>query len=314
MLQQRRDQGHLINSLIRVVDDEEALRLVVERNRKLIDEEFFGLLAQTFEIYAAQGQQQVLEPLDKLRRFLVDNTEIGSEIKKQEQRIQHYLSRLKPEMQQTELLDLLIDAWQDEDGETMTGIMVSAVLPMIDYQFLMVLAQRIDAASDPGEAENLKELREFLLRLQEEQRQNNEAMMQRVQALLQEVLQAPDTDAALRKRANQIDEVFLNVLAANMRQAQQNKATAAANRLRQVYEQALAIFEERMPEDMRLLNQLLRAPDDAASRKLLQENRELLTKEFVESIKTLEEHARNDGSAQLANRLKSLRGQVALMR
>ena len=49
----------------------------------------------------------------------------------------------------------------------------------------------------------------------------NNIAVQQVQALLQEVLQASDTEAALRQYAPAIDENFLALLAANIKAAEE---------------------------------------------------------------------------------------------
>jgi hypothetical protein len=68
-----------------------------------------------------------------------------------------------------------------------------------------------------------------------------------------------------------------------------------------------------MPEDLQLLNQLLTAPDEGAVRQLLKENRALVTREFVESLKPLEAEMREGGRPEIADRIKSLRAQMTLM-
>jgi hypothetical protein len=75
----------------------------------------------------------------------------------------------------------------------------------------------------------------------------------------------------------------------------------------------LNIFQENLPPEIQLLNRLLDAPDEAAARQLLKENRSLLTKEFLDALKPLENEMRNNGRSEIADRLKSLRGQAALM-
>ncbi len=160
-------------------------------------------------------------------------------------------------------------------------------------------------------------LRSFLLEIQEQvqvqQQQAQAEMAEEAQAVLQEVLQSTDTAAVLREHADAVDEVFLSLLAANIRAAEQKGATAAARRLSQVYKQAIEIAQERMPADMRLLNQLLSAPDDATARQLLRDNRSLLNRDFVDNMKALEEDMRKNGRAEIADRMKALRGQIALM-
>jgi hypothetical protein len=68
-----------------------------------------------------------------------------------------------------------------------------------------------------------------------------------------------------------------------------------------------------MPPEMRLINQLVNAQDKGAMRKLLEENRGLLTPEFVEALRQLEDDFRARSGAEVADKLKSVRAQVQLM-
>ena len=138
-------------------------------------------------------------------------------------------------------------------------------------------------------------------------------MMGQAQEVLQAVLEAPDTEEALRQYADAIDETFLALLANNIDRAEQTKATAAVRRLREIYDMALDIVQEGMPPEMRLINDLLNAPDKGALRKLLEENRALLNREFIDALRGLEEDFRSRGNPEVADRIKSIRGQAALM-
>ena len=117
----------------------------------------------------------------------------------------------------------------------------------------------------------------------------------------------------MRERAEEIDDSFLSLLAANLQQAERAKVTAAVRRLRAIYEEAVKILQEDMPADLKLLNQLLTATDEATTRQLLKDNRNLLTREFVEALKPIEAEMRENGQPELADRIKSLRGQITLM-
>ncbi|MCB0108753.1 MAG: hypothetical protein KDE53_22685, partial [Caldilineaceae bacterium] len=154
---------------------------------------------------------------------------------------------------------------------------------------------------------------ETILAMQEQQQAMRQQMAQQMQAVLQDVLQAPDMKAKLREYGDLLDESFLSLLAANIQAAQRNNSTAAARRLQQVYDTALSIMREQMPEEMRLLNELMSAPDKAAVSTLLNENRAKLTPDFVASMQSIEQELREGGRKELADRLKSLRGQIALM-
>ena len=206
---------------------------------------------------------------------------------------------------------------KDEDRQQIVGTLAVTLEGAFDYQFLMLLSERIGGAGSPEERERLEELRDFILQIQEQvanyQRQSQESMAQQAQSLIQEILQASDPRAALRKNADQIDEVFLSLLAANIQSAEEKQATAAVRRLQQIYELAMEVVQERLPDDVRFLNKLLTAPDEASARQILRENRKFITRDFVEALTSLESEMRSSGRADLADRLKTLRGQMALM-
>jgi len=315
MLRKQRDQSALLQRLLTVANDPSALDILIGRSANLIDRDFFALLDQL--LMMSRGQGEGMEPLRALRDSLLDKTDAGKQVKAQQEKARALMGRLQASKSREEVLDIIVEAWAEEDGQQMAGTLAIATGIATDYQFLMLLSQRIDAATDVEERSELMELRSFLLEVQEqvqEQQKHAQAeMAEEAQAVLQEVLQATDTAAALREHSEQVDEVFLALLAANIQAAERSGASAATRRLTQIYQQALTIAQDKLPPDMRLLNQMLMAPDDAAARQLLRENRELLTAEFVENMKALEQNMREGGRTDLADRMKSLRGQIALM-
>ena len=160
-------------------------------------------------------------------------------------------------------------------------------------------------------------LRELLVELlqqsQQGQAQSQEAMAQQVQAFLQEVLQSPNPEEILRERSGEINEMFLAVLASNIEQAQQKNAAFAVKRLRAVYDIAVGVLEEKLPPDLRLLNQLVSTKDEGEVRRLLQENRSLLSQDFVEGLRGLEDRFRSENNSELASRIKSIRVQATML-
>ncbi len=314
MLRRRREQSELISNLVRLGGDLNAMQMVVERSKSLIDSSFFVLLGQVINAVAAEGQTEQQEALVSLRSTLLETTEAGQELKALEERVQKALSRLGPRTTRDELLTQLLEYWlEGEEGEAIATAVINAAAAITDYSFLLGLADRLENSTDPEERSALIEIRERTVELNEQRTQSQQAAAQEVQAVLQEVLQAPDTDAALKENADQINEMFLAVLASNIQQAEQNNAAFAVQRLRSIYGKAVAILEERMPPEMKLLNRLLSAPDEGAMRSLLQENRSELSPEFVEALKGLEERFSSEGNGALASRVRSIRGQAALM-
>ncbi|MYH62965.1 MAG: hypothetical protein F4148_14825, partial [Caldilineaceae bacterium SB0675_bin_29] len=258
MLRRRREQSELIGNLVRLGSDESAMKMVADRNKTLIDSSFFVLLGQVINAVAAEGQTEQHEALVSLRSSLLETTEAGQELKALEERVQEALSRIGPNTTREQLLSQLLSYWQEgENGEAVATAILNAAAGLTDYQFLLGLADRLENSTDPEERAALIAIRERIVEIGEQRSQSQQAAAQQVQAVLQEVLQAPDTDAALKENADQINEMFLAVLASNIRQAEQNRATFAAQRLRTIYEKAVAILEEQMPPEMKLLNRLL---------------------------------------------------------
>ena len=317
MLRRQRDQSGLLQRLVGLVKDDKALELALARDAGLVDRDFFGLIDQLVMMGRQQGQVEELQLLVQLREKLLNMTPAGLQVKQQQEKIRALLGQIKPTTSREELVDLVLHEWMGEDGQQVVGTLAVAAPQLFDYEFLMLISQRVEAAETPEQRTKLEELHKFLVQMQEQlaarQQQSQEAMAQQVQQLLQEILQASDVEAALRENIESIDDTFLSFLVANIQQAERANATAAVRRLRVVYDLAVKILQESMPADLQLLNQLLTAPDETKVRQLLKENRAMITAEFVESLKPLEAEMRQGGRAELADRIKSLRGQMTLM-
>lgn len=313
MLRRQRDQSTLLQRLMTLANDPTALDIALERDKDLIDQDFFIMLDQVLNMVQAQGQAEAMTPLLQLRDKLLETTDAGAEIKAREDHIRSLLGRITRETTRDEIIDLLLEAWQGEDGREVVGSLAVALSPIFDYQFLMDVTQRMEAAEDEETRARLEELRALVLQVQERQKQSQAEQSQQAQAVLQEVLQATDVKAKLREMATYIDEGFLALLAAQIQTAEQNGATGAARRMREIYDEALGLLQESLPPELRLLNDLLSAPDDATVRTLLKENRDLLTPDFLSSLQPLEDEMRAAGRTEVADRLKTLRGQVSLM-
>jgi hypothetical protein len=313
MLRRQRSQGELLQRLVGLASDRKALEMALERSRDLIDRDFFALLDRFLVMSSNQGQQAGVNALMQLRAQLMETTEIGQQLKAQQDKVRAILAGFTANTTREEVLAKVLAVWQEEGGEALINSLVGAIAPMIDYQFLMLITQRLENSTNDAERQHLEQLRQLALNLQEQQNAAQQEMVQQMQQILQDVLQADDTAAKLREYADVIDEGFLAMLAANIQSAQRNKATAAARRLQEVYEQALAILREQMPEEMRLLNELIAAPDKGTLTQLLKDNRAKFTKEFMASMQEVEGQLRDAGRKEIADRLKSIRSQIALM-
>lgn len=317
MRKRQRDQVGLIDSLLKVAGDETATQMVLDRGQGLLDAEFMALLGYYANTLASQGATQEAEKLQTIFDTLVETTEAGAEIKRQRVVVEATLQKITPGITPDGLVDILAEVWQGDAGQAVLSTLFAGAGHLLDYSFLMALSARIDATDDAEAKAGLTDLREVILEFQQEMQQESQqsgsAQMERAAAFMQEVLQSLDVGETLRANPAQVDNAFFALLQNQMQQAEAAGAKAAIKRLLSIYEKAVAIMEEHMPADVRLINRLLAAKDEGDLRKLLQENRSLLTKEFQDKLRALEERSRQEGQTELAARLKSVRGKAALM-
>ena len=313
MLRRQRDQAAAIQSLARLADDPGALDIALERYKGLVDRQFFSLIERLMMLSGSQGDRESLVALQALRQALLEKTDAGREIKALQQRVQQVVSKIQPDATREDVLNILLEAWSEEGGEDVAPSVALSLAPMLDYQFLLLVAERLEHATDPTTREHLERLRELVMAVQEQQQAMQQDSAAQAQQVLQAVLESSDVEATLRENADLLDETFLGVLAANIQRAEQGKATAAAARMRKIYDMALNVMQTQMSPELKLVNDLINAPDQKAQRKLLEENRTMLSREFIEALRQLEEDFRQRQGADIADRLKSIRAQASLM-
>ncbi len=313
MLRRQRDQAAAIQSLARLADDPGALDIALERYKGLIDRQFFSLIERLMMLSGSQGDRESLVALQTLRQALLEKTDAGREIKALQQRVEQVVRKIQPNATREDVLNILLEAWSEEGGEDVGPSVALSLAPMLDYQFLLAIAERLEHTNDPAVRERLERLRELVTAVQDQQRALQQDAAAQAQQVLQAVLESTDAEATLRENADLIDENFLGLLAANIQRAEQNKATAAAARMRKIYDMALNVMQAQMSPELRLVNDLINAPDQKAQRKLLEENRALLNREFIEALRQLEEDFRQREGSDIADRLKAIRAQASLM-
>ena len=203
------------------------------------------------------------------------------------------------------------------EDQRVVDALVIAARPLVNYAFYQELANRIDAASargDEDEAKRVGGLREHILEFTQQLDQLQQAVMQESTQVLSDILASDDIAQAVAERADYIDQNFLSVLAANLQQAEQRGATAAVQRLQQVWDAAIQLIQEDAPPEVRLINELLNADYPGETRKILSENRTMVTAAFIESLTALADEMDAENSPDLGSRLRQIRSQAQLMR
>jgi len=126
-----------------------------------------------------------------------------------------------------------------------------------------------------------------------------------------QLLEAPDVHAAVREHRDEIDDVFLMVLARLQAAAARRQDEARTARLTALLDATLEMLEEHLPPEERLLNRLLRTSTLDEANALLEEQRGLLNETFLahfdEYLADLEQHGEDSA---LLEHLRQVRAQA----
>jgi len=70
---------------------------------------------------------------------------------------------------------------------------------------------------------------------------------------------------------------------------------------------AMAVLQQTLPPELRLLNALLNTPSEEGRRRLLERNRRLLTPEWLQWLQQMEARMREEGRAEVAEQIAAIR-------
>lgn len=294
MLEEQKEKAQLLQRMAQATSDE-ALETIIEDNEENIDEMFFYMLARNLEIAQSVGEEESIDALRRVREKALELTTTGQAIKARNDAVQ----ALREEPSREKLVELLIDT----RDETTREILVAGGRPMLDYLFFQKLTSEIEAASDKDEEERLKALRREILetrdRLDEELRKAFEARA----SLLRDLVASDDPKELARRRINEIDETFLNVLGSSLQEANNRGDEESLEKLRSVWRVVMDLIEEGMPPELRLLNRLMAAEEDEEIERILEANKHLVTDGIVRFFTETEAEAREEDDIETAEQM-----------
>lgn len=305
-LDRQRKKMKLAEQFMVMADDPKGLQMMLKGNDAQLDLEFFSIVAGMEQQAAAAGDQKSVERLRLLRANLMPMTTFGKRALKQQAAVESLKDLQSPEA----FLERVIVADPDE-----AAAIAAAARPLMDYAFFEKLSARVDATHG-AERDRLVKLREQLLTMTQELDDEARASIQAGLELLQEIVNAPSPRVAVREHADEIDDLFMNVLSMNIQRASQEKDQALLARLQMVYDEVADLIEESYPPEIQLVNELLRVPYPEGTRALLQERREEFTPEVLDIMARMaDDMAQREGTeaAEIAKRLRDVRAQAMLM-
>lgn len=315
MLEAQQEKLRLIASMIEVADDPLQLAALVGQNEAKIDYEFFALLALQLQAAEQQGEEELADKLSGVRGVLLERTETGREVAEQEQALGAALAGLDEEELTREDLLRRILATGPEHEERVLNVLISLARPLIDYQFFQLLTAQIDHAEEEAateRAERLKAIRARILEITQELDAQVRIETQGRARLLSEMLQSQEPRDTIRAHIDEIDDVFMSVLAASIAQNEQGHPEVA-ERLLGVRNLIVEVLEESAPPELRFISRLLDADYPDETRRMLTDNQAMVTPQVLGMMEALVGDLETRGEAEASEKLSGILAQAQLM-
>ncbi|MCS7247981.1 MAG: CpXC domain-containing protein [Anaerolineales bacterium] len=301
MLQAQQQRLSLIQRLLQA-SSLDVQREIVRQEDQLIDEQFLALLERLLELSSASRDEQSARKLADLQKLVMEESSLGRELTRQVREVEEALRTLKDageSLDRKKLLEIVISA----PNEDRLRALVSLARAGMDYQFFQLLSERIDRARGDGRARLVK-LREQLLQLTQEYDQELAQRAEQARQRLERVLSEADVEQGLIKYSPVIDGLFLSVLNHALEEAEQQEDEVRLEKLRKL----VALIEKASApsEEMQLIDQLLGAESEAEQRRILEQNAEKITPEFVNTVANLVYQLQQGENPDLGARLAAL--------
>jgi hypothetical protein len=301
MIAGQRARAQLIQRMLDASSDE-VLDTIIQENTELIDDDLFRLLSMNLNMVQSRGDEVNEQRMAAVRDRLMEQTEIGRVLKERTE----LLEELRDEQTREKLLDLLIKA----TDETARRALITVGRPLVDYSFFVGLTSQIDATEDPDEKERLKDLRQQVLDVRDQLDQSTQAVYQSRSELLRDLLMSENTEKLARRRFREIDEIFMNVLATNLEEAQKIKNEQAVKALQGLWRLILRLVDEATPPQLKFFSRLMQAEDEAGVDKVLEDNKKLVDDRMLQAMEQAIESIRAEGTAEDVSRMELALGKA----
>lgn len=298
-LEAQRAKLRLFEQLLRSSSD--GVEDFVKQHDAELDETFFQLGALSLQATAEGGARQAAT--ERLESAL-ELSSYGERLAVREQELRNAAESLRSagdQLTRETLLEIVLAAPNDDRIRALASL----ARPGMDYQFFQMLSQRMESAED-AEQERLATLRKVLLQVTEEIDQAQQAQINRASSLLASLVQTEQLDQAVQAAMPLVDDLFLNVLQANLRAAIERKDDQATTRLHEIDQKIRQSLRESMPPGLRLVQRLLEIEDQQEAERLLNESAEQIDDQALNALISTAQHLEDAQDEEGAERLRQL--------
>ncbi|MBN1179745.1 MAG: hypothetical protein JXD18_11055 [Anaerolineae bacterium] len=303
MIEAQRAKLELLQMLMATpVEERPAL---VQENAALLDAEFFQIMHANMAQVESIGRQDVLRGLLDLRAMLFEETEMGRRLAVQARAVQ----TLRENPTREKLLSLLVEV---EDRET-REVLVTLGQSLMDYFFFQSLTRRIEEQKDATERQRLEALRKEVIDIREDLRVQMQQVFAEKESLIHDLLVSENRELLARRRMADMDELFFSVLVAERERAQEAGDVEAAAELEAVWKLVMGLVEASVPPEVRFLEEIMGAEDEAALRAIFEQNQQFVNPALLDLLTQVEAQLQEQGENEAALRASRARSVASTM-
>jgi hypothetical protein len=304
MLDEQQKRMNLLQRLLTVSNAESRME-VIKQEEAQIDAPFFNLLNRLIEATLQSGDQQGARQLALLQQELLQNTSFGHQLQDQAKEVEDALRSLQEAsrtgLTREKLLDLILNA----ESDARFNALVSYARSGLDYEFFQILASRIDAAATAEEKQSLTEKRDKMLAITQDIDAAAQEQEKAYRDFLEQLLQQPDISLATEENLGAVNEMFVSIVQDELQKARQAGNFDRSGKLQQV----MGVIEKASapPPEIALVQELMAAESDEDRNRLLKENADKITPEFIELLSNLSaQAAQQNENPEVADQIKTV--------
>src|SRR5512143_2709341 len=278
MLKEQQERVQLVERLLQA-SSKDVRSEIIKQNIKLFDEQFFALFSRLAQSAAGSGQEPVARAMVDIQSQLLEETEFGRGLKESVGELEAATKALQ-EAGQGLTREKLLDIVLQSPSDARLRAYVSLARGGMDYQFFQMLSEKIDKASGDEKA-RLETVRGKLLNLTDEIDKQMEARYKQAQEFVESLLAQDDVVKAVQDNLDAFTQDAVDIINQMLRQASEKNDYTRMGKLQKMVE---VLREASTPPEVAFVEQLLDAPDNSALEKMLEDNKELINDQFMQTL------------------------------
>lgn len=281
MLKEQQERVQFLERLMQVTSKDVRSELV-KQNEKLIDEQFFALFSRIAQNAMQSGQEPIARALIEIQTQLLEETAYGRQLKEsvgELEAAQQVLQEAGQSLTREKLLDFVLESKTD----SRIRAYVSLARAGLDYAFFQTLTEKIDKASGE-EKTRMENIREKLLQYTSEADKQIEARFKQAQEFVEKLLEQEDIEKVTRDNIEGFTQDSVDLVTQLYKQASEKNDYARMGKLQKMIQ---VLQAANTPPEMMLIEQLIQLPDTATVEDALNQNAQMVTQQFLDTLSGL---------------------------